>query len=283
MSLLCAKWLIRLIAAKRNISLKWWYPRHPKSSKYLVSRYLETLKAFKTEMFGGSNTSSTGGPGCLGIGPYPWSIKLNPWPPQISTHVYKPKNNRRQITCHALIRYPWIFGHFYIFMGESPPFPRGNTSTFMVEFQTTMWSFTSNKNSSFASGRLNSIQTIWLPIPPIWLPIPPIWLPIPPIWLPIPPIWPPIPPIWPPIPPIWPHQTIPQVTSQLVSSTFRLRWRTFVTNCYWLEDATGGSSNEVFLSNCIAGFIWRSLTNLWAILMWQLELAKKNHKHKFEI
>ena len=33
-------------------------------------RYLEPLKAFKTEMFGGSNTSSTGGPGCLGYSIY---------------------------------------------------------------------------------------------------------------------------------------------------------------------------------------------------------------------
>ena len=35
-------------------------PRHPKSSKYLVSRCLEPLKAEPQEMFGGSNTSSIG-------------------------------------------------------------------------------------------------------------------------------------------------------------------------------------------------------------------------------
>lgn len=35
-------------------------PRHPKSSKCLVSRCLERWKALKTEMFGGSNTSSIG-------------------------------------------------------------------------------------------------------------------------------------------------------------------------------------------------------------------------------
>ena len=39
----------RALGFKANIILL--YPRHPKSSKYLLSRCLEPLKAFKTEMF----------------------------------------------------------------------------------------------------------------------------------------------------------------------------------------------------------------------------------------
>ena len=34
------------------------YPKHPRSSKHFVKGCLESLKAFKKEMFGGSNTYS---------------------------------------------------------------------------------------------------------------------------------------------------------------------------------------------------------------------------------
>ena len=44
------------------------YPRHPKSSTYLVGKCLEPLKAEPQEMWTGFiHTSSIGGPGCLGL------------------------------------------------------------------------------------------------------------------------------------------------------------------------------------------------------------------------
>ena len=53
-------------------------PRHPKSSKYLVSRCLEPLKAEPQEMFGGSLTPTIAICSCLGID-FPIRIPILAW------------------------------------------------------------------------------------------------------------------------------------------------------------------------------------------------------------